>query len=140
MRIEVGYGLEGSIPDAFAKRVTSDIMKPAFKRGAFAAGLEEALTALGAAARGEAPALPAQSNPDFDGDNLGFFLIIFFLIGFFMLRAVLKGSGNRSSGSRSSSSSSSSYSFSSSTSSSSWDCDFCGGGGDFGGGGASDDW
>ena len=32
MRIEVGYGLEGAIPDAIAKRIVSDIMEPKFKR------------------------------------------------------------------------------------------------------------
>src|SRR5436190_22744857 len=33
MRIEVGYGLEGKIPDAIAKRITSEQIKPHFQRG-----------------------------------------------------------------------------------------------------------
>src|SRR5262245_7418979 len=28
MRLEVGYGLEGAIPDARARQITSDVMKP----------------------------------------------------------------------------------------------------------------
>ena len=112
MRIEVGYGLEGVHPGCL--RQASDLRhhETGFQKGGVRGGTRGGPYCAGCGRPGgEAPALPTQSNPDFDGDNLGFFLIIFFLIGFFMLRAVLKGSGNRSSGSRSSSSSSPSYSF-----------------------------
>jgi uncharacterized protein len=53
MRIEVGYGLEGAIPDARAKQITSGVVVPAFKRGDFAGGTEGAAEALMKAARGE---------------------------------------------------------------------------------------
>jgi uncharacterized protein len=53
MRIEVGYGLEGAIPDARAKQITSGVVVPAFKRGDFAGGVEGAADALVKAARGE---------------------------------------------------------------------------------------
>lgn len=43
MRLEVGYGLEGSIPDAVAKRILDDRMKPLFREGRFAEGIEAAL-------------------------------------------------------------------------------------------------
>ena len=39
VRIEVGYGLEGAIPDAAAKRVMHDYMSPRFAAGDFAGGL-----------------------------------------------------------------------------------------------------
>ena len=139
MRIEVGYGLEGAIPDAFAKRVTSDILKPAFRKGEFAAGLGEAVNALRAAARGDAPTFPEPTSSEEELGDMGFFLIVFFALVFFALRSMFRsvrtgtGSGVASSGSSFSSSFSSS-------SSSSWDDGYCGGGGDFGGGGASDDW
>ncbi len=35
MRIEVGYGLEGAIPDLVAKRIIDEVMMPAFKQGDF---------------------------------------------------------------------------------------------------------
>ena len=35
MRIEVGYGLEGAIPDAVAKRIISEIITPVFQTGRF---------------------------------------------------------------------------------------------------------
>ena len=36
MRIEVGYGLEGAIPDAIAKRIVAEQMAPRFREGDFA--------------------------------------------------------------------------------------------------------
>ena len=39
VRIEVGYGLEGQIPDAIARRVIDETMTPHFKRADFAGGL-----------------------------------------------------------------------------------------------------
>jgi len=38
MRIEVGYGLEGALPDAVAKRIISETITPYFKRSDFMAG------------------------------------------------------------------------------------------------------
>ena len=55
MRIEVGYGLEGSIPDAIAKRIIAERMAPAFRQGDFFGGLRAAVEALDAAAGGQAP-------------------------------------------------------------------------------------
>ena len=53
MRVEVGYGLEGVIPDARANRITNDVVKPFFKKGDYAGGVEAGARALMAAARGE---------------------------------------------------------------------------------------
>ena len=39
MRIEVGQGLEGDIPDAIAKRIIADVITPRFKQGEFEAGI-----------------------------------------------------------------------------------------------------
>ena len=56
MRIEVGYGLEGSIPDAIAKRIVAERMAPRFKQGDFAGGLIDAVEALEQAMGGPATA------------------------------------------------------------------------------------
>jgi uncharacterized protein len=53
MRLEVGYGLEGAIPDARAKQITSDVVKPFFKKGDYAGGVEAGVDAILRAARGE---------------------------------------------------------------------------------------
>ena len=46
VRIEVGYGLEGAIPDAIANRVVQEYLVPRFRAGDFAGGLTEATGAL----------------------------------------------------------------------------------------------
>jgi len=46
MRIEVGYGLEGALPDILAGRIIRDVMQPAFRRGNYYQGLNQATTAI----------------------------------------------------------------------------------------------
>lgn len=46
VRIEIGYGLEGSIPDASADKIVRGILLPAFRDGHYAAGLDDAIDAL----------------------------------------------------------------------------------------------
>lgn len=53
LRIEVGYGLEGAIPDAVAKRIIMQEVAPAFRAGDYAGGITAAVRAIMAAARGE---------------------------------------------------------------------------------------
>jgi uncharacterized protein len=53
MRIEVGYGLEGALPDARAHRITDEIVKPRFRGGDFAGGIEAGADAILASVRGE---------------------------------------------------------------------------------------
>lgn len=53
MRIEVGYGLEGALPDALAKRIIEDEIAPRFKRGDYDGGLSAGITAILQATRGE---------------------------------------------------------------------------------------
>jgi uncharacterized protein len=53
MRIATGYGLEGAIPDAVAKRIQSETVKPFFLKGDFAGGVEAGVDARLLAARGE---------------------------------------------------------------------------------------
>jgi uncharacterized protein len=80
MRIEVGYGLEGAIPDAIAKRIVSDVMAPRFKQGDFAGGLDEAVAALAKIIGGEplpAPAPADAGGANFDSGPLLLFVILF---------------------------------------------------------------
>jgi uncharacterized protein len=62
MRIEVGYGLEGVIPDAIAKRVIAEIMTPYFRQGDFYGGLDAAVTQLVALVAGEPLPPPVKQN------------------------------------------------------------------------------
>ena len=53
MRVEVGYGLEGAVPDALANGIISAEMVPSFRAGDMAGGIMRGAQALMAAARGE---------------------------------------------------------------------------------------
>lgn len=59
MRIEVGYGLEGTIPDVLAGRIIRERMAPAFREGDYAGGLDAAVDALIGLVDGEPLAAPA---------------------------------------------------------------------------------
>ena len=60
LRIEVGYGLEGVIPDAIANRVTDDVIVPYFKRGDYAGGIQAGVRQLMHLIEGEALPAPVQ--------------------------------------------------------------------------------
>ena len=51
--IAVGYGLEGAIPDAIAKRIVEKEMIPHFKTGDFEGGIDAGVTTLMGLAKGE---------------------------------------------------------------------------------------
>ncbi|GAB3896266.1 hypothetical protein GCM10028803_13670 [Larkinella knui] len=76
--IATGYGLEGAIPDAIAKRIVSQIIVPRFKNEQWYAGLDEATTEIIRRASGEYKADPSDSGDD--GGGLIFFVIIFVVI------------------------------------------------------------
>ncbi|AXK71105.1 YgcG family protein [Lysobacter sp. TY2-98] len=68
-RIEVGYGLEGAIPDAIASRVINEYMAPHFKQDDYAGGLTEATKVLTQIIDGEP--LPApMAGQDNAGDRV----------------------------------------------------------------------
>lgn len=53
VRLEVGYGLEGALPDALTKRIIEEEITPRFRAGDPAAGLEAGVDAILKATRGE---------------------------------------------------------------------------------------
>ena len=46
LRLEVGYGLEGVLPDAIAKRVTADYIVPHFRQQDYAGGIVAGISAV----------------------------------------------------------------------------------------------
>ncbi|HZQ62364.1 MAG TPA: YgcG family protein [Casimicrobiaceae bacterium] len=56
MRIEVGYGLEGTLPDVAASRIIRDVMTPRFKDNDFNRGIEDGVNAIVAQLEGHAAA------------------------------------------------------------------------------------
>lgn len=95
MRIEVGYGLEGAIPDALAKRIISQIITPEFRAGHFYKGIDLALDAMIAAVNGEElpPAVAgrrATSNNNSDSISYWPFIFIGYILIFSILRMFLE--------------------------------------------------
>ncbi|MEL7060942.1 MAG: TPM domain-containing protein [Acidobacteriota bacterium] len=97
MRIEVGYGLEGAVPDAMARRIVDGQMAPRFRNGDFAGGLQAATSALTAAIRGEELPPPSGAASGGGGGSSLFFLFLMFL-AFPPLRLLPSALGGRGSG------------------------------------------
>ncbi|MBI5247030.1 MAG: TPM domain-containing protein [Elusimicrobia bacterium] len=73
LRIEVGHGLEGSIPDALAGRIIQDVVVPKFRTGDFEGGVTAGVEAIVAAAEGTYSPPPPREQEEFHGglgDNL----------------------------------------------------------------------
>ncbi len=62
MRIEVGYGLEGALPDAVAKRLIEEEFIPKFRQGDFYGGLRAGLDRLMRVIDGEPLPPPKQEG------------------------------------------------------------------------------
>lgn len=62
VRIEVGYGLEGAIPDAAAKRIIEERIVPRFRAGEYYGGLLDAVQTLTRLIDGEALPSPADAS------------------------------------------------------------------------------
>ena len=62
MRIEVGYGLEGAVPDLYAKRIINETLTPSFKRGDFNGGINGAVDQLIGLIDGEPLPVPSKKN------------------------------------------------------------------------------
>ncbi|GBL46406.1 beta-propeller domains of methanol dehydrogenase type [Sulfuriferula multivorans] len=75
LRIEVGYGLEGVIPDAIAKRVIAETIVPHFKQDDFAGGIQAGVDQLIKLINGE-PLPPVKAKAqNSSSDPLGMLFI-----------------------------------------------------------------
>ncbi len=82
MRIEVGYGLEGVLPDALAQRILNNEMTPRLKAGDYDGAVTAGVQAIEEATRGEyAPSTPGESSSSvLDQFSIGLF-VLFWLFG-----------------------------------------------------------
>jgi uncharacterized protein len=78
LRIEVGYGLEGVVPDAVAKRVVDEFIAPRFKAGDFAGGIDAGANQLIRLINGEPlpPPQPRKAVNDRGGSGFPFVLFV----------------------------------------------------------------
>jgi uncharacterized protein len=63
MRFEVGYGLEGAVPDVLARRIIAEVIAPRFYENDFAGGLNAGIDALIGLIDGEPLPLPVAREP-----------------------------------------------------------------------------
>lgn len=75
LRLEVGYGLEGAIPDAIAKRVIAEIITPRFKEGDYFGGIEAGVRQLMRLIEGESLPAPQPRNRAAGEDVFGLLVI-----------------------------------------------------------------
>ncbi len=68
LRIEVGYGLEGAIPDLYARRIIQEVVRPNFKQGNFSGGINAGVDALMSLIKGES--LPAAKKVNLNAGQL----------------------------------------------------------------------
>lgn len=136
LRIEVGYGLEGNVPDVVASRIIREVIVPRIQRGdrdgAVNAGVQALTKAIGGDSGGGAPPerVRGEAKPPSLGQMILFgiiALVVLFLfitnpsLAFFFLASILSGGGRGGGGFGGGGG-------------------FRGGGGRSGGGGASGSW
>lgn len=95
IRIEVGYGLEGAIPDITAKSIIDNDLTPNFKAENYYRGFDEAVTSLGKAAAGEYSEARSRENNDSGGGSIFTFLIVVAVVIMLVSRG---GGGGRGGG------------------------------------------
>ena len=90
VRIEVGYGLEGAIPDATANRVIDNFVLPYFREGDYAGGINAGVDRLIGLVDGE-PLPEPQRTPSTGADIANVLPVIFILsiVGGSILRRLL---------------------------------------------------
>jgi uncharacterized protein len=91
VRVEVGYGLEGAIPDVIAARVIREVIVPSFRAQDYAGGLDRAFDVLMAAGKGEAVG-PAMEHGRSER-RTGFAPVVFFWL--FLVLFSFLGRGRR---------------------------------------------
>lgn len=134
VRIEVGYGLEGDVPDALGGRIIREVIAPAFRQDDIPGGITRAIEVIMAATGGEGEPLPpqqVQTRRRREGLPPYVLLVVVLLLflgggrrgGGAFVAGALMGMGGRGGGSGGGGGGG-----------------FRGGGGGFGGGGASGSW
>jgi uncharacterized protein len=90
VRIEVGMGLQGVLPDITAGRIIRDIMRPHLKNGNFDHGIDAGVDGIIAATKGEFKAPPAErkSNPRHGGASSMLTFLLFTGVAAVVLGAV----------------------------------------------------
>jgi uncharacterized protein len=132
IRIEVGYGLEGALPDALASSIIRNVVVPDFKRNDYYDGISDGIDAIILATKGE---YKSEDNGHTRNSYSG--IVTFLLFIFFIITSIFRGGRRRRGGGFFFPGGFGGGGFSSGGFGGGG---FSGGGGGFGGGGASGGW
>lgn len=89
MRLEVGYGLEPTITDLASRRILDDVLRPRFRAGDFAGGIEEAVNVVAGLIEGDDLLPPPGSGSSEATESTARRLLGFLIpVGFFSLMAI----------------------------------------------------
>jgi uncharacterized protein len=98
VRIEVGYGLEGTLTDALSASIIQSVIVPRFKTGQFESGVEQGAQAIMAALKGEyQPPQRAKKSSDSPG---GLVILLLMVVAVMFLRGFGGGPGGFGGGGR----------------------------------------
>jgi uncharacterized protein len=78
--IQVGYGLEGAVPDAYAKRIINEHLRPNFREGRYGKGFNEATDVIIKLAEGE---FVFDDKPPKEGIPIWVIILIILVLLFF---------------------------------------------------------
>ncbi|MEC3880015.1 TPM domain-containing protein [Parapedobacter sp. 10938] len=98
--IQTGYGVEGAVPDAIAYRIIENEIKPAFRQGDYATGINRATDALIAYTKGEYKAAPKKEQGKGGGFGSLIFIVIIVVVAIAMSGRGGGGGGGRVMGGR----------------------------------------
>ena len=89
VRIEVGYGLEGTLTDALSQLIIQNDILPSFKAGDFPTGIEKGVDGILQVLSGDAAEMQARAekNRQWSGDDIAGWLFPILFIGIWMLVA-----------------------------------------------------
>jgi uncharacterized protein len=86
VRIEVGYGLEGALPDALCAQIIRQVIVPAFRQGDFDGGVRKAVEAIILATKGEYQA--GSSEIRIEAWVQKYKVLIFFAVVFYLIFSI----------------------------------------------------
>ena len=88
--IQTGYGVEGAVPDAIARRIIENEIKPSFKEGNYYQGLKQGTNALISYTKGEYKHTNSKKG---NGGGRGIFIILLIIIVIVIISRINKGGG-----------------------------------------------
>ena len=95
VRIEVGYGLEGTLTDAISSNIINSVILPEFKKARFENGIEQGVVAIIQALGGQYQIKKGRSGGDIKGFDIVKIIFIFILLSIVAINFFGNGGGGQ---------------------------------------------